>query len=540
MENKFSDLGISPLIIKAIEEIGFKEPTDVQSEAIPHVLNHKDLIVMSKTGSGKTGAFGLPMIQLVESGNNGPQGLILTPTRELAVQVDGDLKMMSKYTEVKTTAIYGQHNMGIEIKEMKRGASIITGTPGRVFDHILKKTLVTKNIKFLVLDEADRMLDMGFIDQIVKIIKTLPRNRVTLLFSATMPSTIKHICKAYMKDPITLELESETKTVDTIEQLYYRVDYNDKRTQLDRILKAEQPDSCMVFCNTRIAVDKVHAYLARKGYVSDSLHGANTQGGRMKTIGKFKKNEIQVLVATDVAARGIHVDDLSLVINYDVPVEKDSYVHRIGRTGRAGNSGKAITFVTVDEFMSFYEIEEHVGVLIEEEELPTDAYIQERVAKADGKWVNVKPPQYKAKAQYKKPKVEHHKSTTTRENMHKPSENTHKPSENKEAAHKPTVHKSVAHKPAVHKQPVHKATEKQKVHTTNTSKESQETETTYNIKAENNHIKKPNQIKVEPPQKAVEKIKTEIVMTKLGPIEMVMQNETTKKKSFISRMFGKK
>lgn len=391
MENQFSNLGIKEPIVKALESMGFISPTDVQKKAIPHVLNSKDLIVMSKTGSGKTGAFGIPVLQSVDNATQGPQALILTPTRELAVQVDSDLKLMSKNLKINTTAVYGQHNITTEISVIENGVAVITGTPGRVFDHINKKTISTKTIRYLILDEADRMLDMGFIDQVVKIIKALPKNRVTMLFSATMPNEIQRICREYMKDPITIELESDTKTVDTIKQLYYRVKPDEKRTQLDRLLKLEQPDSCMVFCNTRHVVDRVNDFLLRKGYVVDSLHGANTQTSRTRTIQKFKKGALQVLVATDVAARGIHIDDLTLVINYDVPSEKDSYVHRIGRTGRAGNGGKAITLVTTSEVRSLYEIEEHTGVLIDEEELPTDEAVREAVKNASGKWVGILP-----------------------------------------------------------------------------------------------------------------------------------------------------
>jgi ATP-dependent RNA helicase DeaD len=418
MENSFNNLGISESIIKAIEEMGFVAPTEVQSKAIPHVLNNEDLIVMSKTGSGKTGAFGIPMIQAIDPTAPGPQGLILTPTRELAVQVDHDLKQMSKHMAINTTVVYGQHNMNVEIQAMKKGASIVVGTPGRVFDHIKQGNLVTKNIRYLVLDEADRMLDMGFFDQVVRIIRALPKNRVTLLFSATMPNEIQKICREYMKQPVTIEIESETKTVDTINQVYYRVDANDKRTQLNRLLITEQPDSCMIFCNTRIAVDKVHAFLLRKGFTSEALHGANTQSSRMRTIQQFKKGAFQILVATDVAARGIHIDDLSLVINYDIPMDKDSYVHRIGRTGRAGNGGRAITLVTMDEIRNLYEIEEHVGVLIEEEDLPTDEFVRECDKKASGKWAVAK-----AKA-----KLEQHKPKPTQPSVENPqSAQTYKP-----------------------------------------------------------------------------------------------------------------
>lgn len=382
MENQFSVLGISEAIVKSIDEMGFKSPTVVQERAIPEILEGRDVIVMSKTGSGKTGAFGIPMIQQIEPKAGGPQALILTPTRELAVQVDHDLKLMSKHKQLSMTAVYGQHSMNVEVAALEKGIAILTGTPGRVFDHIKQGNFKTDQIKYLVLDEADRMLDMGFIDQVVRIIKALPKDRLTLLFSATMPTEIQKICKAYMNDPVNIEIESDTKTVDTIKQSYFRVQQNEKRTQLDRLIKVEQPDSCMVFCNTRIAVDKVQAFLTQRGYTADSLHGANTQSSRLRTINGFKKGEFQILVATDVAARGIHIDDLSLVINYDVPVEKDSYVHRIGRTGRAGNGGRAFSLVTSEDIMSLYEIEEHVGVLIEEEELPTDEAVAEAVAKA--------------------------------------------------------------------------------------------------------------------------------------------------------------
>lgn len=379
----FIELGIAPPILKALEEMGFNEPTAVQERAIPHILNNEDLIVMSKTGSGKTAVFGVSILQLTDPEKAVPQGLILTPTRELAVQVDNDLKNMSTHLEHRTTAVYGQHSMNVEIQALKKGAIVVSGTPGRVFDHIHHGNLDTRNIRFFVLDEADRMLDMGFIGQVVKIIKTLPRNRVTLLFSATIPPEVKRICTDYMRNPVTIEIESQTKTVDTINQVYYRVNHNEKRTQLNRLLLIEQPESCLIFCNTRIAVDQVQNFLTRKGYASHALHGDIAQGTRMKTMDQFKQGNFHILVATDVAARGIHIDDLSLVINYDVPMEKDSYIHRIGRTGRAGSGGRAISLVTSDDIMSLYEIEEHIGALIEESSLPSEEVFNERVAMAE-------------------------------------------------------------------------------------------------------------------------------------------------------------
>lgn len=405
----FKDLELNENLLKAVHQLGFTHPTPVQEQSIPRVMNGEDLIVMSKTGSGKTGAFGLPILQRIEKEHKHPQCLILTPTRELAVQVNSDLRDMGKFMSLSMINVYGQHNINVEIASLEKGAHIVTGTPGRVFDHIKQGTLKTKNIKYLVLDEADRMLDMGFIDQVVRIIKALPKDRVTLLFSATMPPEIKSLCQSYMKTTGVIEIESETKTVDSIEQIYYRVEPNEKRTQIARILTVEHPDSCMVFCNTRIGVDKLTAYLHQKGVFAESLHGANSQSSRTRTIQKFKQGEFQVLVATDVAARGIHVDDLSLVINYDIPVEKDSYVHRIGRTGRAGNGGKAISLVTKDDQMTLYDIEEHVGALIEEMDLPTQEHVDNCRKAYEGKWMHKRiAPEPKPRTHSERPKQRTH------------------------------------------------------------------------------------------------------------------------------------
>ena len=399
MENSFSAMGVAPPILQAIAEMGFETPTEVQSQAIPHILKKEDLIVMSKTGSGKTAVFGVSMLQMINPEAIGSQGLILTPTRELAVQIDSDIKQMAKYLPHKTTAVYGQHNINTEIQAIEQGVSIISGTPGRVYDHIRHGKIMTKNIRFLVLDEADRMLDMGFLYQVVRIIKTLPKDRITLLFSATMPVEVRRICAEYMKQPVTIEIESLTKTVDTTEQVYYRVERSEKNLQLHRILMVEQPESCIIFCNTRFAVDRVQSFLSKRGHVCQLLHGDVPQVKRMRTIDQFKKGDFHILVATDVAARGIHIDELSLVINYDVPIEKDSYVHRIGRTGRIGNGGRAVTLVTGEDIMGLYEIEEHIGAMIIEAELPSEALFNESREKAE-KWMNdhapvVSPPHVK-------------------------------------------------------------------------------------------------------------------------------------------------
>lgn len=377
MHDTFEQLGLSESILKALADLGFEAPTPVQSQTIPEILAGKDVIVQSKTGSGKTAAFGVPLLQRIQENTKYPQALILTPTRELAIQVDSDLKHLSKYMPLKAAVVYGQHAIQTEINALEKGVSVITGTPGRVLDHIKQGNLKTKEIHYLVLDEADRMLDMGFIEQVGNIIKHLPKDRITLLFSATMPAEIQRLCQKYMKDPIGIEVESETLTVDTIYQAHFRVNHHDKMTLLEHLLWVEKPESCMIFCNTRIAVDKVCAYLSRRGFPVESLHGAITQAKRTKTIHQFKKSGFRILVATDVAARGLHVDDLSLVINYDVPNELDNYVHRIGRTGRAGNGGRALTFVTGEDLMTLYEIEERISVMIEEIDPPSDDVVRE-------------------------------------------------------------------------------------------------------------------------------------------------------------------
>lgn len=439
MKRSFKDLGISAPILKAIAEMGFQTPTEVQSKAIPHALKREDLIVASKTGSGKTAVFGVPMLQMTNPDEPGPQGLILAPTRELAVQVDSELQLMSKYLPHRTVAVYGQHSMKAEIQSLKKGVSIVTGTPGRVFDHITHGNLVTKHIRFLVLDEADRMLDMGFIDQVVRIIKTLPRNRVTLLFSATISPEIGRVCQNYMRNPTNIGVASPTKTVDIVEQIYYRVEEKEKRAQLDRLLLAEQPESCMIFCNTRIAVDKVCSYLARKGYAVQSLHGNIPQGRRMQTIHQFKQGKFHLLVATDVAARGLHIDDLSLVINYDVPLEKDSYVHRIGRTGRAGQGGRAATLVTGEDIMSLYEIEEHIGAMIPEGELPSEAVLNARRSSAE-QWI-------RAKSQTKRPAT----------SSPKRNQKEHSPKKRKQPKQERPPRAKVETKKAVRDHPIHPA-----------------------------------------------------------------------------------
>lgn len=380
MSKTFLDYQLSDQINRALIDMNYHQPTAVQQKTIDAILQKCDLIVNAKTGSGKTSAFGIPIVEKLKGGSAAPKALIITPTRELAVQVNTELAKISKYKPVKTTTVYGQHNINVEIEALAKGVDIVTGTPGRVIDHLERRTLYPGDIEYLVLDEADRMLDMGFIDQVMQIIEQVPKQRVTLLFSATMPFEVQTLAWQHMKEPNTIEIESDTKTVDRIEQGYYRVEHNEKRKYLFRLLADKQPDACMVFCNTRRTVERVTDFLKNKGFQAESLHGALSQSRRLLTINKFKRAKFNVLVATDVAARGLHIDEMAMVINYDLPLEKDAYIHRIGRTGRAGSSGYAFSLVTPDDIISLYEIEEHIGVMIGE--LPLPKYVHSIPKKA--------------------------------------------------------------------------------------------------------------------------------------------------------------
>lgn len=415
MEINFKELGIIDPIVKALKDMGYENPTEVQRIAIPSILEGKDMIVLSKTGSGKTAAFGIPILQMTNPEEKHPQGLIITPTRELAVQVEKDIKEMGRNLPHKSTSVYGQHSINTEIQALNKGITIVVGTPGRIFDHISRGTFKTDKISFLVLDEADRMLDMGFIDQVQQIIKKIPKDRTTMLFSATLPEEINRICQRYLKEPVTVTIESETKTVDAIEQVYYRLNRDEKRKHLDRILTIERPEGCIVFCNTKRVVDQVFNFLIRKGYPCQPLHGDIPQGRRLTIINDFKKGSFPILVATEVAARGIHIEGLSLVINYDLPMEKDNYVHRIGRTGRAGHSGKAISLVTTDDIMNLYEIEEHIGAMIAEKELPEDKEYYRNKAAAEA-WKDSKKikPKIVSKPRIPHPKIKNIQEKTKR------------------------------------------------------------------------------------------------------------------------------
>lgn len=343
----FTELGLSPEILRAVEELGFEEATEIQSKAIPLMLEGGDIIGRSNTGTGKTAAFGIPSIEKIEKGNNTVQVLVLCPTRELAMQACDELKKFSKYMPwVKPCAVYGGASMEKQIFELKRGANIVVGTPGRVMDHIDRRTLKLENIKIVVLDEADEMLNMGFREDIEQILEFVPEERQTVLFSATMPPAIMAITDKFQKDPQVIKVINKTRTVESIEQYYYEIPMGRKNDALKLLLSAYEPKLSMIFCNTKKMVDELSEMLVSAGFKAAGLHGDMKQQSRTQVLNAFKAGRINILIATDVAARGIDVDDIDAVFNYDIPQDNEYYIHRIGRTGRAGKSGAAYTLVS--------------------------------------------------------------------------------------------------------------------------------------------------------------------------------------------------
>lgn len=386
----FKDFRLGEELLKAINLLNFANPTRVQELVIPSVLDNKDIIVKSQTGSGKTAAFAIPICELVDWDDNKPQALVLTPTRELAIQVKEDIFNIGRFRRLKVAAIYGKAPISNQEKELKQKTHIVVGTPGRTIDHIERGTLNTSNIKYLVIDEADEMLNMGFIEQIETVINSLPQDHVTMLLSATMPLDIKDLCNNYMYNPRFIEIEDENKAVDRIEQERYDVEELDKIKLLRDITIVENPDSCMIFCNTKLMVDEVYSELYRLGYSCKKIHGGMEQRDRLKVMNKFKLGHIRYLVATDVAARGIDVDSISLVINYDIPQDGESYVHRIGRTGRANKLGKAITFVAKNEKRFLVDIEKYIEKKIPLKERPDKQTVSDSKKKFEVK-INTTP-----------------------------------------------------------------------------------------------------------------------------------------------------
>jgi superfamily II DNA/RNA helicase len=366
----FENYRLSEEILKSIKLLGYESATGVQGEVIPLALENKDIIAKAQTGSGKTAAFGIPLCERIDWEAKEPQALVLTPTRELCVQVKEDITNIGRFKRVRCAAIFGKQPVTVQLRELKQKVHIVVGTPGRAYDLIQRGALNLEKVKYLVIDEADKMLNMGFIDQVEDIIKLLPRERVTMLFSATMEEKIERLCSKYMINPVKIEITPESLTSEKINQVLYEVESSKKLTVLQKILYVENPDSCIIFCSTKDSVDRLTADMKDRGYTCQALHGGLEQRDRLDIMKSFKRGEFRFLVATDVAARGIDVESLSHIINYDVPVEKESYVHRIGRTGRAGSSGKAITFADPREYRILGEIEEYIGYKIPRGEEP--------------------------------------------------------------------------------------------------------------------------------------------------------------------------
>ena len=374
---QFSDMELSNEMQRAVEEMGFEEPTSIQAASIPMILSGRDVIGHSQTGTGKTAAFSIPAIEKINpAGGRKTQVLILCPTRELAVQACDEIRKFAKYKPfLKVVPIYGGQPIERQFTALRGGAQIVVGTPGRVMDHMRRGTLKLDTLHMIILDEADEMLNMGFIEDIEEIMHAMTGPKRVLLFSATMPDRIAALARNYMHEPDLLKVESQHVTTDLTNQIYFEVREGDKFDALTRIIDVEPEFYGIVFSRTRTGADDIVAKLLERGYAAEVLHGDISQAQREKILGKFKKKQVNILVATDVAARGIDVSNLTHVINYSLPQDSDSYVHRIGRTGRAGNQGTAITFISPSEMRKFGFLKRTIKADIKLEQLPTPADI---------------------------------------------------------------------------------------------------------------------------------------------------------------------
>lgn len=375
----FEEFGLHRRVIQAIHDMGFEEPSPIQLACIPTVMEGVDVIGQAQTGTGKTAAFGIPLVEKVTSDSH-VQAIVLTPTRELAIQVAGEVRKIAKYKRVKSVPIYGGQSIGHQIRALKQGVHIVIGTPGRVLDHIRRGTLQLSQVRTVVLDEADEMLDMGFIDDIEAILRETPSERQTLLFSATFPNEVKRLSGRYMTEPRHVTVNRGEMTVPRIDQICYKVLDRNKLESLCRIVDSEEIQLGIIFCRTKRGVDDLVEALQSRGYMADGLHGDLSQAQRDRVMRRFRRNEIELLVATDVAARGLDVDDVTHVVNYDIPQDPESYVHRIGRTGRAGKHGLAITLVTPREFKLLKQIERETKVSMDLREVPSLEDVAERQA----------------------------------------------------------------------------------------------------------------------------------------------------------------
>ncbi|HYI24616.1 MAG TPA: DEAD/DEAH box helicase [Thermomicrobiales bacterium] len=374
----FADFGLSEALLESVAAVGYEVPTPIQERTIPALLNGQDVIAQAQTGSGKTAAFGLPIIETVVSRRGGVQALILCPTRELAIQVSEALAQYGRHKRIETLPIYGGQPYERQLRGLQRGVEIVVGTPGRVMDHMRRGTLKLDNLKFFVLDEADEMLDMGFIEDIEWIMQQVPEERQTALFSATMPPRIADLARTYMKDPQRISVRGKEMTVAEVNQVYYEIPRARKVEALARILDAEVPSSTMIFCRTKAGVDELGEALMGRGFAVETLHGDLSQVQRDRVMRKFRAGQADILIATDVAARGLDIPDVSHVFNFDIPESTETYVHRIGRTGRAGKAGTAVTLVTPRESRWVRAIERFTKATIQPKRLPSASDVNDR------------------------------------------------------------------------------------------------------------------------------------------------------------------
>ncbi len=372
----FTDFTLSEEILSTLASLQYQHPTEVQKKVIPLVLENRDVVVKSRTGSGKTASFAIPICEMIDWTENKPQALVLTPTRELAVQIKEDFINIGRLKRINAVEVYGKQSFMYQKTKLKQKTHVVVGTPGRLLDHIQKGTLVLDRVRYLVIDEADEMLNMGFIEQVEAIIEEMPKNRVTMLFSATLPDTVKKLAQNYLLSPVEVEIESSSSSVGLIEHSLFWVEEQEKLQLLQNVTIIENPDSCIIFCRTKDRVDMVVDHLTELGYDCDKIHGGMIQEDRLDVMSEFKRGEFRYLIATDVAARGIDIENISLVINFDIPYEKESYVHRTGRTGRAGMKGKATTFVAEREKRLLEEIEELIGFPIPQKEKPASGQVE--------------------------------------------------------------------------------------------------------------------------------------------------------------------
>ncbi|MFZ5633286.1 MAG: DEAD/DEAH box helicase [Bacillota bacterium] len=373
----FGDLKVSRKVAQALTDMGFEEPTPIQAGVIPLLLDGKDVIGQAQTGTGKTAAFGIPMVETLNM-RDGVQALVVTPTRELAVQVAEEITRIGRYRRVRTLPIYGGQSIDRQIRALRQGVQVVIGTPGRLLDHLGRRTLILDRVKMVVLDEADEMLDMGFIEDVETILKATPERRQTLLFSATIPAEVLDLARRYTRNPEFVTVSRGNITVPQIDQVYYETRERTKVETITRLLDTLDISKAIVFCRTKRGVDDLVARMEARAYPVAGLHGDMSQYQRNQVMRRFKNNQVEVLVATDVAARGLDIENVSHVINYDLPQDVEFYVHRIGRTGRAGKTGMAVTLVSPRDYGQLRLIEKLTKTRIRREQLPGPADIAER------------------------------------------------------------------------------------------------------------------------------------------------------------------